>query len=1194
VRIRRLAQVFGSPGIPPSVSGPLYWENSLHGKQLCLAAVLAGHLLFGWAWSLAQEPAGKADGPKSTDSTTAAPAPEGEPAKTPPPEPRPPEARPEPRPSNARSDRPAQVREVETRIYYVLDDEGRLVPLLNHRLQEIQQLLDRANKVAPAAQKPRFTLERLGVAGSARSGHAELKVQFEVTIDDDDWVRVPLRLGEAVLKKAAFEGPGEHVLELAEDGHVCWIKGGQAKAHRIVLDTLVRTSDVADERRLKLTAPRVNRSELKLLVPAAPVVARVSERAVLESVRPTSPSESELTATGLDSAFELAWRKADAAPGPSPVALEAVGNVLVSVKGRNIRSEASLSITSSQPQLQNFRIRLPEGAKLVADSLRTSDNEKLAFETLPGMSAIEVRLDPNKPLTATISLRLATERTPDEDQAEVDLSGFEVQGAVRQSGHVAIQVVGDWQLSFRRQGVWQIDIEDLPERLRADGVEYGFEYFTPKWSLISRIELRQPQVLVEPYYTFDVFADRVEIEARLRYTIRRAAVRALEIDPNGWEFDLAHISSDQAELLDLDRVIDTPTKLEIPLKRRQLGQFEVTLRGTRKLAAPNRLELLLPRPRYDSLGPATLVVQPADNVELTPLTSEMVGVSRYRGDASLPTVGRVRRQQKPLLYRTAVATARFVAGLTIHSRQISADVISQVDLTPTGGQVRQRMVYQVSYEPVSELIVLVPRVLERMEKLDARLGPTSVALAPATGHVANTPEMAAMRVLLPGDQIGPLELNLRFSLPAIDTEAAGSGASSQEREIPLVVPTETVLTESRLWVTVEPGWKVESRGDWTRDKGAVELDASGSGGTLRLTTHRAMSGATLLVSRQDRPQSVATEVTKAWIQSRLSSRQRRDRICYELRTSVPRLALELPSGADPASVHVTVDGGLTPRPTEDVGQAAPAPQALVDTEAEWRRAVAASRSLAIDLGPVRPDVLVRVQIEYDAEPVPLSAGEVTLDAPKLDPSIRVNRLYWEVVMAGDQFLIDVPDDFASEMVWSWRGFYWGRQPTLDPVQLGEWMRMEAEPLPAGTNRYLFSRLGSAPSLSIRVAERSLIVLSASGVALILGLVLIYVPFVRRAGTLFALGLGLATLGLLYPEPALLLAQASTLGVLLAVISAWLRESHLRRRGRGLVVHAGSVLDRKSTDMFLPPNAPNVENSTASASLNVEYSAPKEG
>jgi hypothetical protein len=157
------------------------------------------------------------------------------------------------------------------------------------------------------------------------------------------------------------------------------------------------------------------------------------------------------------------------------------------------------------------------------------------------------------------------------------------------------------------------------------------------------------------------------------------------------------------------------------------------------------------------------------------------------------------------------------------------------------------------------------------------------------------------------------------------------------------------------------------------------------------------------------------------------------------------------------------------------------------------------------------------------------------------------------------------------------------------------MRIEAEPLPAGTNRYLFSRLGKAPALTIRVAERSLIVLSASGVALILGLVLIYVPLVRKAGMLFALGLALATLGLLFPEPALLLAQASTLGVLLALFAAWLRDSHLRRTGRGVIVHAGgSVSDRKSTDLFLPPGAPNVENSTASASLNVEYSAPKDG
>ena len=64
-------------------------------------------------------------------------------------------------------------------------------------------------------------------------------------------------------------------------------------------------------------------------------------------------------------------------------------------------------------------------------------------------------------------------------------------------------------------------------------------------------------------------------------------------------------------------------------------------------------------------------------------------------------------------------------------------------------------------------------------------------------------------------------------------------------------------------------------------------------------------------------------------------------------------------------------------------------------------------------------------------------------------------------------------------------------------------------------------------------------LSASGTALIVGLLLIYVPVTRHPAALLVAGAALATLGVLYPEPACLAAQASSLGLMLALVAALL-------------------------------------------------------
>ena len=59
----------------------------------------------------------------------------------------------------------------------------------------------------------------------------------------------------------------------------------------------------------------------------------------------------------------------------------------------------------------------------------------------------------------------------------LELAGFELQGkAVRQWGHIAVQVDGDWQVVWGPQrNVRQID--ELPDDLRRDNLAAGFEYY---------------------------------------------------------------------------------------------------------------------------------------------------------------------------------------------------------------------------------------------------------------------------------------------------------------------------------------------------------------------------------------------------------------------------------------------------------------------------------------------------------------------------------------------------------------------------------------------------------------------------------------------------------------------------------------------------------------------------------------------
>ena len=118
------------------------------------------------------------------------------------------------------------------------------------------------------------------------AGQAELNIQFRILVREDQWTRIPLRLDQAVLRETAqYQGPGEHFLSFEGDGegYVAWVRGAAGQQHQFTLKMLVPLTVMGQETRLRLLAPRATASELKLKVPYAKAVARVSEGATLQT-----------------------------------------------------------------------------------------------------------------------------------------------------------------------------------------------------------------------------------------------------------------------------------------------------------------------------------------------------------------------------------------------------------------------------------------------------------------------------------------------------------------------------------------------------------------------------------------------------------------------------------------------------------------------------------------------------------------------------------------------------------------------------------------------------------------------------------------------------------------------------------------------------------------------------------------------
>jgi hypothetical protein len=157
----------------------------------------------------------------------------------------------------------------------------------------------------------------------------------------------------------------------------------------------------------------------------------------------------------------------------------------------------------------------------------------------------------------------------------------------------------------------------------------------------------------------------------------------------------------------------------------------------------------------------------------------------------------------------------------------------------------------------------------------------------------------------------------------------------------------------------------------------------------------------------------------------------------------------------------------------------------------------------------------------------------------------------------------------------------------------------AAPLSEGLNVYLFSTMGNLQGATLRTVDRATIILWASGAALVCGLMLIYWPAVRHPVVLLLLAAALATVGLLNPEPVLLIAQASILGVLLSGAVAMWERCFTSRRKTPLVAEAPSVASGRGSTRVPTPLAggvaglPATQNVSAFGSVPPTAPSPKE-
>ncbi len=1030
------------------------------------------------------------------------------------------------------------IREAKPSLWYMKDPkDGTLKPVMGWTPEELEELAQIKLGLKQRDHLPRFSLQSMSAFGVARGSYAELKVELRVLVRDDQGVRVPLRLNQALIRGGVeYQGSGEQflVFEEGSDGYVSYIRGGAGEVHHLKLDVLAPLALVGNETRFKLTAPRATSCEVKLKVPIENAVARVSESVTLLPSSAVPEGGTELTVLGNGGDVELSWRKQDDPPAEMPTVLEAIGEVQARADGRTIQWEARISVKGYGSPMDRFRIRLPKGSEFVPTGTNSYTVSPVANESSPGTPAaplVEVQLSKKTsgPEEIRLAARLAHEVGTSSEP--VDLAGFEVVDAARQWGHIAVSVAGDWHVRCEASAhVRQVDA--MPEWLRSEGLVAGFEYFRQPYSLMARVVPRQTRISVEPEHLLLVESNQVRLETKLKYTVRGAKVFRLSVELPQWQ--LEEVGPDNLVNLDGVEIDKKSGLLTIPLAQPSIGQMEVTIRASLPVdGRQGSLPLELPRPQAGLVGPAALVVLPADNVELTPNAESTQGLVRQQVEVA-PEIKRPKWQQAPLFYRAEGSKAIFATDFRVRSQEISAAISSRAAVDRKTAEVEQKIAYTISYEPADRLVLDLPGELAAAGRVLVLLKDQALSLTDIDSQAGAESQGDRVRksVGLPEPCIGACELTVRYS---VELRAPSSSAVAVSR-IPLVMPDAADITANTLFLAAADGIRLQHReGPWRLWEDTLSTAPRSEG--LRLSTTQRADEVTFAIQFEDNRRAGSTVVSRAWVQTWLMGTSRQDRAVFRFASSESHIQVVLPAGVNPdEEVEIFLDGKPVAQHPTPFGR------------------------LVVPLTSSSGTSLHQLDLSYHCRAVRPGPGSVRLELPRLGENVWTRRMYWELVLPGNEHLLAAPPGLTPEIRWNWNGALWCRAPSLDQAALEDWVGAQpAAPLPTGANRYLFSSLGAAGQGEFRTATRSLVVLTLSGVALVAGLLLIYIPAMRHPAMLLAIVVALTGAALVHPGPSLLAAQAASLGVVLTLLAGLLQRTFHRKRAGAPAVERGSSM-----------------------------------
>ena len=679
-------------------------------------------------------------------------------------------------------------------VFLLPDEKGRLRQVLGFRYEDFLQAWN--DRTAGAANPPRFVLDSLEISGTAGEGHAQLRVELRLTTHDDGWIDVPLKLPKLIVQKIELgqKTEGEcFVFDAQRQGHVAWLQGLPGRQRTIVLRGLAKITSATGRSELEISPPRATVASVALTVPTADVEFEASPDVQLTTR--AEHDQSSVVVRGHASPLRVQWKRRHEPSSRRSTTLESVGKITVEINRRQALYSARLRINSFGNPLELLRVRLPRGAR--SSRVQTPPELRAVVTETEDEAGGIVEIRPQRPIGDPWVLELSAEQALAEDNAAslCQVEGFEVLGAVRQSGRLELAVDEQLQAYFDLAG----DLEQLPlapsaEQSPTPSATAVFAYARFPWTLSVHTLPKQRRVNVQPRYQLQIDPDEAQLEVEFDYQFSGARTFAVRVDLRGWQLTDDPLESGGA--VDANRYVETQDGLLVlPLVNPEVQRARIAL-VVRKPLQLGEQTFPLPEALGGFVLPGELTVKTDSSLRVTTDLGSLEGLGAVTA-AERQTAD----DDGPPVFRTFLSRAALNAEITRRERQVAVEVQTTVEVAESQLNVLQQFEYDVKYRPLSQLLLRAPETIADGQSIEARLDGKEITVALAVADEAGSDEAGRqMVVALPRPLQQTFQLELAYEIPYREA----TPENPTQLALPLVVAVDPLASHEATIRTKQP------------------------------------------------------------------------------------------------------------------------------------------------------------------------------------------------------------------------------------------------------------------------------------------------------------------------------------------------------------------------------------------------------